>query len=75
VHETTDHLLTKCNYMEAVWNLIAPRFGHRNYAFMAQQGGPLEWVAEVLKTGLEQGEKGKTGSSIHLLVDDLEGVQ
>jgi hypothetical protein len=51
MHETTDHLLTKCNYIEATWNLIAPKFQLRAYSVMGHLEGPLEWVWELLQVG------------------------
>jgi hypothetical protein len=44
IHETTNHLLTRCNYTEAVWNEIAPRFQLPSYAFMPPAGGPVQWI-------------------------------
>jgi hypothetical protein len=51
MHETTDHLLTKCNYTEATWNLITQKFQLRAYSVMGHLEGPLEWVRELLRVG------------------------
>jgi hypothetical protein len=40
LHETTDHLLAHCNYVEAVWNRLAPWFGMQSYDLIAE-GGPI----------------------------------
>jgi hypothetical protein len=42
MHESTDHLLTKYNYTEAVWNLIALRLHLRDCNFMGHLGGPRD---------------------------------
>jgi hypothetical protein len=42
IHEMTDHLLTKCNYTEAVWNACVPRLGLPQYSIMLTEGGTDE---------------------------------
>jgi hypothetical protein len=42
IHKTTEHLLACCNFVEAVWNLIALRFGLPAYNLMAAEGGPAQ---------------------------------
>jgi hypothetical protein len=61
IHETTEHLLTECNYTEAVWNLIALRFGVPDYISMAAAGGPVQWVKCLLKLGSKKEKKRKLG--------------
>jgi hypothetical protein len=40
IHETTTHILTECNYIEALWNIVASRFSLNTYSQMSQYGGP-----------------------------------
>jgi hypothetical protein len=58
--ETTPHLLTSCNYTEAVWNLIATRL---QQFYVCPRGGGGSWMVAALleprlsfwKKGLKQG--------------------
>jgi hypothetical protein len=50
-YETIVHLLTQCNYLEAVWNLVAQRKHLPSFTIMAQQGGPLGWVGFLYASG------------------------
>jgi hypothetical protein len=50
-HETTDHLLIKCNFSEALWNLVAYRFQLKDYNYMVQQGDPIQWMMEIIRDG------------------------
>jgi hypothetical protein len=52
--ETTPHLLTSCNYTEAVWNLP-------NFSLMSAQGGLAEWLQHLLNQGSASDKKAKTG--------------
>jgi hypothetical protein len=61
IHETTYHLLTECNYVEALWNLIATRFNLKNYAHMVQQGRPKDWVAKIQRSGPRSDKKNRLG--------------
>jgi hypothetical protein len=44
LHETTSHILTECNFTEATWNLVAPKFNLPGYVAMSQVGKPVDWV-------------------------------
>jgi hypothetical protein len=74
MHESTEHILTQCNYTEAAWNVIATRFGLPNYNHLSVQGGPNQWVNAILSVGSKKEKKKETWNSILLLVDDLERV-
>jgi hypothetical protein len=39
IHETTNHLLTGCNFTEAIWNLVAARYNLPSYAQLPFVGG------------------------------------
>jgi hypothetical protein len=62
MHETTEHLLIKCNYIEAVWNLIAPTLHLKDYSLMIQSGGPKNWVNELLHSGSSKTKKINLGA-------------
>jgi hypothetical protein len=51
MHETTYHLLTKCNYTETVWNIVAVQVGLPDYNSMVAKGGPVQWVRHILQFG------------------------
>jgi hypothetical protein len=61
IHETTEHLLTGCNFSETVWNLVAARFNLPSYAEMPPEGGPVEWVKSMLKSGTKREKRRKFG--------------
>jgi hypothetical protein len=48
IHETTSHLLTECNFMEAVWNSVAHIFALPNYGVWIATGGLKDWVQKLL---------------------------
>jgi hypothetical protein len=64
MEETTPHLLSQCNYSEAVWNLVAANSNLPAFNIMIGKGGPKQWMQHVISSGSK--------SAIHLLVDDLE---
>jgi hypothetical protein len=59
--ETTEHLLTQCNYVEVVWNLVAPQVGFRSYNQMLSLGGPVSWVTFLAKHGSKEDQKRNLG--------------
>jgi hypothetical protein len=54
--ETTPHLLTSCNYTEAVWNLIATRL--QQFYVCPRGGGAAEWLQHFLSQGSASGKRG-----------------
>jgi hypothetical protein len=59
--ETTEHLLTKCNYTEAAWNIVAHKFNPPGYDLLRNEGGPLQWVQYLLWSGTTEQKKQKLG--------------
>jgi hypothetical protein len=49
--ETAEHLLTQCNYVEALWDSTTPRYNLPFYANMCIHGGPIQWVRKLLHGG------------------------
>jgi hypothetical protein len=56
-----DHLLTKCNYMEALWHGFAAGMALPSYADMASSAGPIEWVSFVISTSEKSERRNKLG--------------
>jgi hypothetical protein len=51
--ETEDHhLLTKCNFTEALCQAIAPRFNLPQYNAITSLGGPVDWVIYLSASGV-----------------------
>jgi hypothetical protein len=51
IDETTEHILTKCNYMEAAWNILAEKLNLPNFSLLNASGGPLSWVLHLIQSG------------------------
>jgi uncharacterized protein YaaW (UPF0174 family) len=49
--ETADHLLTKCNFTEALWQALAPGLNLPQYASLSSLGGPVDWVIRFASAG------------------------
>jgi hypothetical protein len=62
MHETSEHILTQCNYTEAVWNLLAATLGLHNYGNMNLNGGPKSWMFVMLKAGSKQENSNNLGA-------------
>jgi hypothetical protein len=59
-NETTSHILTECNYTEAVWNRYVKMLGLPNYGVMGGvTGGPLQWVQHLCRSGTMKEKKEK----------------
>jgi hypothetical protein len=58
INETTPHLLTKCNFTEAVWNLISIHFDLPKYTTLHSSGGPVQWM-QLFRTTLSGKERRK----------------
>jgi hypothetical protein len=59
--KTAEHLLTECNYKEALWNSICATYNLPSFSSMAQEGGPLQWVRNLLVSGSSKEKKRKLG--------------
>jgi hypothetical protein len=51
IQESTFHLLVECNFMEAVWNLVALRVALPSYGVLIAAVGLEEWVQKLLCSG------------------------
>jgi hypothetical protein len=60
MHEPTEHLLTQCNYAEAVWNLTSEAYGLPYFGHMSAVGGPMDWV-KTLSSDPKKERKRKLG--------------
>jgi hypothetical protein len=49
--ETTQDILCECNFVEAVWNLVAAKFNLLSYVVMRQTGGPINWFQKIMGSG------------------------
>jgi hypothetical protein len=61
IHETIDHLLTWCNYTEAVWNLVTAKFHFPSYSHLPQEGGHVGWILHFLRSGTKKDKRRKLG--------------
>jgi hypothetical protein len=61
MHETSDHLLTQCNYLEVVWNLLAAALELPNYTTLNWVRGPKNWMAVMSRTGSKQAKRNSLG--------------
>jgi hypothetical protein len=57
ISESADHLLTKCNYSEAMWRSISQLFNLPPYDVIAAPGGPVDWVFNLSRSGRRQEEE------------------
>jgi hypothetical protein len=58
IEETTTHILTQCNFTEAVWNLIADRFHLPDYASFSIAHSPSDWDKIITAAGSKE-DKGR----------------
>jgi hypothetical protein len=59
--ESMEHLLTGCDFAEAVWKLIAPDHIFLSYSAMATSGGPTQWAYLLLSSGCKKEKRVKLG--------------
>jgi hypothetical protein len=59
--ESTDHLLTRCNYTEAVWNLLAGHFNLPSFNQISLSGGPVQWSEYLSASGSKKEKREKLG--------------
>lgn len=60
-HETTAHMLTKCNFTEATWNLVASQHQLPTYTELMAQKSPTEIVTTLLSSGNAKDKRRKVG--------------
>jgi hypothetical protein len=65
IHETTEHLLTNCNFTEAAWNQVASNFALPSYNDMLGTGGGGAMDSQVNQWGLQKREEKKTWYALH----------
>jgi hypothetical protein len=48
--ETAEHLLTHCNFTEALWQCFATCHGLPSYAELIAKGGSIDWVRLLISS-------------------------
>lgn len=61
VNETTDHLLTQCNYTEALWNLVASRYNLPRYQELNNVQGTKNWILSLRQSNGRQVKRRNLG--------------
>jgi hypothetical protein len=51
IQETADHLLSKCNYTEALWRAVFDDLDLPCYDTILLLGGPIDWVIRLAASG------------------------
>jgi hypothetical protein len=46
--ETAEHLITQCNYTEALWQGFATSKGLPSYTDLISKGGAVDWVTYLI---------------------------
>jgi hypothetical protein len=59
--ETTDNLLTECNFTEALWNPVSDRYNQPGFGQLRAKGGPMEWVRELSNSSARKEARAKLG--------------
>jgi hypothetical protein len=59
--KTTKHLLLKCNYIEALWDVICQKYELPPYPAMAMQGGPECWMEFLWRSAPVRTRRNKLG--------------
>jgi hypothetical protein len=59
--ESADHLLTQCNYTEALWQIFAVRHSLPGYNVLIATGGPVGWVRHFISSHPKSKRKKKLG--------------
>jgi hypothetical protein len=59
--ESTAHLLTQCNFTEALWNMFANLYHLPNFLVMNTMEAPLGWVNTLISTGASEGKRKRLG--------------
>jgi hypothetical protein len=61
MHETTEHLLVRCNFSEAVWNLVAAKFNMPCYIQLSHAAQPVDWFRRQLIGSSKKERKRRLG--------------
>jgi hypothetical protein len=61
MHETTEHLLVRCNFSEAVWNLVAAKFNMPSYIQLSHAAQPVDWFRRQLIGSSKKERKRRLG--------------
>jgi hypothetical protein len=61
LQETTEHILTKCNYAEALWNSIAGDFNLPGFDLLNQWGRPVDWVHHLVQNNSKKDRRKALG--------------
>jgi hypothetical protein len=62
MEETTPQLLTSCNFLEAVWNIVATNFNLHNFSSMSAAGGPQQWLQVMQGAGSAKDRRKNSGN-------------
>jgi hypothetical protein len=54
-------MLSQCNYAEAVWNIVAIRFGLHNFTGISTASSPVDWLRRVKRGGTIRQRKDNAG--------------
>jgi hypothetical protein len=52
--ENAQHLLTECNYTEALWNWVTNLYNLPIFAQLNTSSGPIQWVRTLLSSGAKK---------------------
>jgi hypothetical protein len=52
---------TQCNYVEALWNVVANLFNLPNYDVLNAAGDPIQWVQSLSGSGSKRERRRKVG--------------
>jgi hypothetical protein len=58
MNETTPHILTQCNFTEAVWDRVASKFNLPSFSEMANESGTVVWMRRLASNGSKKEKKG-----------------
>jgi hypothetical protein len=59
--ENAQHLLTECNYTEALWNWVTNLYNLPIFAQLNASSGPIQWVRTLLSSGAKKQKMEKSG--------------
>jgi hypothetical protein len=59
--ESCDHLLTECNFMEEVWDLVAQSFQVHPAIAPFHKGSIIDWILAISRTGSKKEQRRNVG--------------